>query len=71
MSVCVYNVCVLVHVCTLIVHVCAHMSLLQHVTNQELFKKHVYYQSSHYEKYEGAMRPNYCLKLINVTQSVL
>ena len=32
-------------------------------TNQELFKKHVRNQSSHYKKYNGAMRPSYPLKL--------
>jgi len=31
--------------------------------NQELFEKHVCNQSSHYEKYDGAMHPSYHLKL--------
>jgi len=32
-------------------------------TNQELFEKHVCNQSGHYEKYYGAARPGYRLKL--------
>jgi len=32
-------------------------------TNQELFKKYVYNQSSHYEKYNSAACPSYHLKL--------
>ena len=31
--------------------------------HQELFEKHVYNQSSHYEKYDGAMCSSYRLKL--------
>ena len=31
--------------------------------NQELFKKDVCNQSSHYEKYDGTVHPSYCLKL--------
>ena len=33
--------------------------------NQELFEKDVFNQSSLYEKYNGAARPSYCLKLKN------
>jgi len=32
-------------------------------TNQELFEKHVCNHRSHYEKYDGGVRPTYCLKL--------
>jgi len=38
------------------------MFTLLHSTNQELFEKHVCNHSSHYEKYDGAMRPSYHLK---------
>jgi len=37
--------------------------LLYSSTNQELFKKHVCNHSSHYGKYDGAVRPSYRLKL--------
>jgi len=38
-------------------------TLLHISTNQELFEKYVCNQSSHYEKYDGAARPSYRLKL--------
>jgi len=31
-------------------------------TNQELFEKYVCNHSSHYEKYDGAVCPSYCLR---------
>ena len=37
--------------------------LLHGSTNQDLFEKHVCNHSSHYENYDGAARPSYCLKL--------
>ena len=37
-------------------------TLLYSSTNQELFEKYICNQSSHYEKYNGAMHPRYRLK---------
>jgi len=38
-------------------------TLLHSSASQELFEKYVCNHSSHHEKYNGAMRPNYHLKL--------
>jgi len=40
-------------------------ALLHSSMNQELFEKYVWNQSSHYEKYDGAVRPSYYLKLMH------
>jgi len=37
--------------------------LLHSSTNQELIEKYACNQDNHYEKYDGATRPSYCLKL--------
>ena len=48
----------------------AMFTLLHSNTNQELFEKYVCNQSSHYEDYDGAVRPSYHLELKYVSISL-
>jgi len=48
-----------IHYCSL----SAMFTPLHSSTNQKLFEKHVCNHNSYYEKYDGTVRPSYCLKL--------